>query len=408
MRKHVFFWKNLAGILPFLFLGTACDSASDDPEPFLRINEANQSITFSSEESSQTIAVETNTSEWTVSVNADGKWCTAVKDGESIVISVGKNEGLSERSTTITASARNVEVKITVTQLGATPVLQIKEDDKAITFENFGGDVPVAITTNLSADEWDIVFSDPTVSGWCHIQKGNNQFKISADENIGTEARTAEITITSSRIPAEQQPKISVVQFGTAYTLVVPESNKSFTAAPGNSTVTLQTNIPSGQWSYVVDEGWCHAEVVKTSDNKDNQLKITVDENSSLEQRIAVITISSSLLSDVHPTITVTQAGVDPILQVANSTQNLAVTGEEVNLDIITNLPLGELSVELSDPAATWCAPSIDGGKLKITVEANTGQTARNATVTIKDTQRPTAPQAIVSVTQELPTLTIA
>ncbi|KAA6335524.1 hypothetical protein EZS27_016257, partial [termite gut metagenome] len=42
------------------------------------------------------------------------------------------------------------------------------------------------------------------------------------------------------------------------------------------------------------------------------------------------------------------------------------------------------------------------------TVEANTGQTARNATVTIKDTQRPTAPQAIVSVTQELPTLTIA
>ncbi|KAA6345714.1 hypothetical protein EZS27_006742 [termite gut metagenome] len=412
MKKHVFFWKILAGMLPFLFLGTGCDSASDDLEPFFRISEENQAITLSSEESSQTIAVETNTSEWTVYVSAEGRsWCTAVKDGENMVVSVKKNEGLSKRSTTLTAIARNITVEITVTQLEATPALQIKENDKAITFENFGGDVPVAITTNLSADEWDVVFSDQTVSGWCHIQKGNNQLTISVDANIEAETRTAEITITSSRIPADQHPKISVVQFGTGYTLVVPESNKSFTAAQNSSTVTLQTNIPSGQWSYAVDAAagdWCHAEVVPTADNKDNQLKITVDANSGLELRTAVITISSDLLPDARPTITVTQAGADPILRVANSTQNFAVTGEEVTLDITTNLPLEELSVESSDAAAIWCVPKLEGEKLKITVAANTEQAARNVIVTIKDALRPTAPQATVSVTQELPTLTIA
>ncbi|KAA6335523.1 hypothetical protein EZS27_016256 [termite gut metagenome] len=402
----------MAGILPFLFLGTGCDSTSDDPEPFLRVSEANHSITLSSGESSRTIEVSTNTSEWTVHVSAEGRsWCTAVKEGESIVVSVEKNEGTNLRSTTITASARNVEVEITITQLGATPVLQIKEGDKAITFETFGGDAPVNITTNLPVDEWDVIFSDPTASEWCDIQKGDNQLTISVDENIGAEARTVEITITSDRIPAEQQPKISVLQFGTGYTLVVPESNNSFTAAPSNSIVTLRTNIPSGQWSYVVEEtagGWCHAEVVPTADNKDNQLKITVDENSSLEQRIAVITILSDLLPDVRPTITVTQAGIDLILRVENSMQDFAVTGREVTLDITTNLPLEELSVELSDPAASWCVPSIDGGKLKITVGANTEQAARNVTVTIKDAQRPAAPQATVVVTQELPALTIA
>ncbi|KAA6304144.1 Pectate trisaccharide-lyase, partial [termite gut metagenome] len=169
MKKQVFFWKSLVGMIPFLLLGTGCDSTSDDPEPFLRINEENQSITFSSEESSQTIAVETNTSEWTVYVSAEGRsWCNAVKKGESIVVSVEKNEGLSKRSTTLTAISRNITVEVTVTQLEATPVLQIKEDDKTITFETFGSDVPIAITTNLSADEWDVVFSDQTASEWCH------------------------------------------------------------------------------------------------------------------------------------------------------------------------------------------------------------------------------------------------
>ncbi|KAA6342234.1 hypothetical protein EZS27_010003 [termite gut metagenome] len=411
MKKHVFFWKIVAGILPFLFLGTGCDSASDDPELFFRISEENQAIAFSSGESSQTIAVETNTSEWTVYVSDEGKtWCKAVKEGESIVVSAGKNDGLSERSTTVTAIAQNAVVKITVTQLGVAPVLQIKGDDETITFETFGGDAPVNLTTNLPAGEWDVVFSDPTASEWCHIKKGNNQLTISVDENIEIKERTVEITITSDRIPADQQPKIDVLQFGTGYTLLVSE-NEDFSATLDSRVVTIRTNIPSGQWSFAVEpaESWCHVEVVQTADDKDNQLKITVDANSSLELRTAVITVSSELLPDAHPAITVKQAGVDPVLQVASNTQKFAVTGGEVILDITTNLPLEELSVELSDAtAATWCVPKIEDKQLKITVAANTGQEARNVVVTISDSQRPAAPQATISVTQELPTLTIA
>jgi sarcosine oxidase gamma subunit len=128
MRKNVTFWKSLVGALPFLFLGTACDSASDDPDPYLRISEDNQSITLSADGTeSKTIAVETNTSEWTVSVSANDTWYTAKREGETIVISADKNEDLSERSATVTVSARNVEVKIKVTQSGASVVLQIED-----------------------------------------------------------------------------------------------------------------------------------------------------------------------------------------------------------------------------------------------------------------------------------------
>ncbi|KAA6345070.1 hypothetical protein EZS27_007336 [termite gut metagenome] len=409
MRKHVFFWKSLVGILPFLFLGTACDSASDDPEPYLRISAENQAITLSAEEASQTIEIETNTSEWAVSVSAEGKdWCTVKKDGESILVSVGKNEGVDDRSATLTVRVRNIEVKITVTQSGTTPVLQI-EGDKAIEFQPFGGDAPVNLTTNLPTSEWDFAFSDPTASEWCHIiEKGDKQFTISVDENIGTTSRTVEITVTSNRIPADQQPKINILQFGTEYTLQVSESNKNFTAAQESSSVTLLTNIRSGKWSYVVvdpAESWCHVEIVKTSDDKNNELKISVDANLSVDPRTAVITISSEFLPDAPQTVTVTQAGAAPVLEVASDTQEFTVIGGEVILDITTNLPLEELTATLT---ADWCDVKIEGGKLKITVTANAGQELRNVTVTISDKQRPTVPQVTISVTQESPTLTIA
>ncbi|KAA6345072.1 Pectate trisaccharide-lyase [termite gut metagenome] len=410
MKKHVLFWRSLVGMLPFLFMGTGCDSASGDPELFLRISGENQVVNLLADGISQTIVVETNTSEWMVYVSTEGKsWCKAVKEGENIVVSAEKNEGVSERSTTLTAIARNITVEIIVTQSGTTPFLQIaKEDDKAIEFQTFGGDAPVAITTNLSVGEWDVTFNDPTASEWCHIiQKGDKQFTVSADANTGTEARTVEITITSSRIPADQQPKISVLQFGTAYTLIVPEIEKDFTAAQNSSSVTLQTNIPSGKWSYAVEaaaESWCLAEIVKTADGKDNQLKITVEANSSFERRTAVITISSELLPDAPSTITVTQAGVTPKFEIEGNgiTKEIGISGDIFTVPVTTNIPLEEWAVALSNNVATssWCHVVKANDKLTITIDENADENERDVTITISSKYIPETQQPAINVIQ--------
>ncbi|KAA6345875.1 hypothetical protein EZS27_006565 [termite gut metagenome] len=390
-----------------LFLGTACDSTSDDPEPYLRISEEDQSITLSADGiESKTIPVETNTSEWTVSVNADGSWCKVDKDGETIVISAEKNEELSERSATVTVSARNVEVKITVTQLGTSPLLQINNEDKALSpFGISGGTAEVNILTNIPLGELVFKLSDESVT-WCEPKIENGKLTIYVEENIGEEARTVDIIITSDRIPAEQHPKITVIQFGTGYTLQIAQSSgtQNFDVTGGGNIVEIITNIPDTELSVTLSEpvDWLQTKI------ENGKLTITVDPNSGWDERTVDIAITSDKLPEAHPKIVVIQAGVIPVLEISSNTENFEVAGGNVTVDITTNISDTELSVTLSDPTVKWLQTKIENGKLTITVDPNPELNLRTVNITITSNRLPDVkPVIIVTQFGKNPTLEI-
>ncbi|KAA6345136.1 hypothetical protein EZS27_007285 [termite gut metagenome] len=409
MRKYVFFWKNLVGILPFLFLGTACDSTSDDPEPFLKISGEDQTITLSADGTeSKTIAVETNTSEWTVSVKADDKsWCTAKKDGESIVVSVEKNDGVSERSTTLTAIAQNIKVEITVTQLGANPVLQIRDEDKVLPpFEISGGTAEVNILTNIPLEELVVALSDASAT-WCEPKMENGKLTIYVEENIGEEARNVDIIITSDRIQAEQL-KITVTQFGTGYTLQIAEGSgtQNFKVTGDSKVVDITTNIPDTELSVTLSEptvNWLKTKI------ENSKLTITVGPNSGWDERTVDITITSDKLPEAHPKIIVIQAGVIPILEISSNTENFDVVGGDSIVDITTNIPDTELSVTLSEPV-DWLKTKIENGKLTITVDPNPGWDGRTVDITIISNRLPVEqhPKIVVVQAGVIPVLEIS
>jgi hypothetical protein len=250
MKKHVFFWKSLAGVLPFLFLGMGCSSESEDPEPFLRISGENQTVNLLAEGSSQTIAVETNTSDWTISVN--GNWCTATKEGESIVISAGKNDSEDSRSATVTASVGNIKVTITVTQAGTKstdPYLRISDTDKSIALSADGSSKTIAV--DASTSDWTVSASDT----WCAVKKEGTNIVITAGKNDGTSSRSATVTASLGSInvsitvtqaaPSGQIPTVAWTKVD-----IGPKAGGSYTPNGSEITITGKGKFESNDQSF--------------------------------------------------------------------------------------------------------------------------------------------------------------
>ncbi|KAA6345073.1 hypothetical protein EZS27_007339 [termite gut metagenome] len=293
MKKHVFFWKSLAGVLPFLFLGMGCSSESEDPEPFLRISGENQTVNLLAEGSSQTIAVETNTSDWTISVN--GNWCTATKEGESIVISAGKNDSEDSRSATVTASVGNIKVTITVTQAGTKstdPYLRISDTDKSIALSADGSSKTIAV--DASTSDWTVSASNT----WCAVKKEGTNIVISAGKNDGESSRSTTVTASLGDIKVT----ITVTQAGTKSTdpyLRISDADKSIALSADGSSKTIAVDASTSDWTVSASDSWC------TVKKEGTNIVITAGKNDGTSSRSATVTAS---LGSINVSITVTQA----------------------------------------------------------------------------------------------------
>ncbi|KAA6329904.1 hypothetical protein EZS27_021334 [termite gut metagenome] len=201
MKKNVIFFRSLIGILPFLFLGTACSSDSDDPEPtpFLTIAEADKAISFTADNAAPlTITVSTNVSDWSASADAANRsWCTVTPNpsDKTISISVSANTGVARTATVTVTAGSLTPVTITVTQAAAgsspdLPSLTIADEDKNINLNAAGVAQTITVTTNVS--DW----SATANANWCTAVKGTGTLAISATPNTGAE-RTATVTVTA-------------------------------------------------------------------------------------------------------------------------------------------------------------------------------------------------------------------
>jgi hypothetical protein len=225
------------------------------------------------------------------------EWCHVTKSEEDdkLIINVDPNTGKTVRSVEITVKSDGIDAakypKIAVMQAGAASSLLLVEGS-TWHFQATGGSETVNIMAlNIPADKWGFALSNPGNASWCNVTKiTDNQLRILVSENTGASARSAEITVTSSLVPAAQQPKFTVNQAAASssdpfLTIQLADKTIDLAAVATTKTINVETNI--SDWSVSVDNAsWCTA--VKGT----GTLAITVTKNEGAA-RTAKVTVKA-------------------------------------------------------------------------------------------------------------------
>ena len=112
------FFNALMLSLSLLALGSSC-SDEEDKEVLPVLEVETLTMNFDAKASSQEIQITTNIPDLKVQVQEEARdWCSAVIDGDKLVVSVLNNNNEGIRSTTVIVYRKAKSRKITVSQLG--------------------------------------------------------------------------------------------------------------------------------------------------------------------------------------------------------------------------------------------------------------------------------------------------
>lgn len=178
---------------------------------------------------------------------------------------------------------------------------------------------------------------------------------------------------------------------GFSPTLSVAPSNRNVNASAGSTTFSVTSN---SSWTAGCSASWC---TITTSGTGNGTINANYSENTSVNQRVATITVMVSGLPD--QVVTVTQAGAAPTLTVGPSNQNVMASAGSTTFDVTSNT-----SWSVSSDAA-WCTVNPSGsGNAMITANfaVNTLSQVRVATITVSVSG---LPSQTVTVTQAASTV---
>ena len=180
---------------------------------------------------------------------------------------------------------------------------------------------------------------------------------------------------------------ISITGTSSVVLIVLPP-NQNVTAPAGTTNFAVTS---SASWTATSDApSWC---TVTPSGVGNGTIIATYSQNTSVNQRIAHITVSAS--GAPTQTVTVTQAGVAPILNVAPANQNVTVPAGSTSFTVTSNTDWTVTS------DMSWCAPTPSGtgnGTINAAYTENTSVNPRIATLTVAIAG---LPPVLVTVTQE-------
>ena len=177
---------------------------------------------------------------------------------------------------------------------------------------------------------------------------------------------------------------IAYEQGGT--TLSVTPSSKNVTSSAGVTSFSVSCNT---SWTVTSNAGWCSA---TPSGSGNGTINATYLANTGITSRTATLTISAPGAG--NQTVTVIQAASVVTLVVTPANQNVAATAGNTTYTVVTSTNWSALS------NAGWCTVTPSGtgnGNITANFTANTGSSARTATITVSATG--TASQT-VTVTQ--------
>jgi hypothetical protein len=233
----------------------------------------------------------------------------------------------------------------------------------------------VTVTTNV--DSW----SAKESASWVILEKNSYELRISVQNyNESGDSRQAEITVTAG---TADPVTIRITQSARDNLSISPESLTFESNETGSKTVSITTNA-SG-WDAKTDASWL------TTGKDGNTLRVTVtSENTGSSPRSAAITVTAG--NSFEKTLTVTQ----------KERSTLSISPSSLAFDE----KVGAKTVTVNTNASSWDATTNaswiqlgkQGSTLTVSVTANTGSSARSATVTVTAGN---APPVAFSVTQE-------
>jgi hypothetical protein len=343
----------------------------------LTVTPSNQNVGIPAGSTNFTV---TCTTTWTAVCDATS-WCTVTPSGNgngTIIANYLENTTTSQRIAHITVSApASTSQVVTVTQAGITPTLAVSPSNQNVTPP--AGTTTFSVTSNTN---WtvtsDMTWCVPTSSG-----TGNGTINAVYTQNTTVNTRIATLTVT---VIGLSPMTVTVTQGGVPPLLSVSPSNYNVSSATGSVNFTVTSNT---DWTVTCDATWCNATVYGSGNGL---LTAVYEENTSVIQRVANITVTIVGLAPVQ--VTVTQAGATPTLAVQPPNQD--VTSDAGNTDFTVSSNTNWTAV--SD--ATWCTVTASGsgnGSIVANYSANSSTDGRMATVTVTVTGLTPIP---VTVTQ--------
>ena len=314
-----FCMTGLSGCYPEEF-----DKTTWGPEPLLEL--AMPGVTFQAEASSQNVAVTTNYEAWSISLTNEGmQWCSAAKEGNSLVVSVQANLSETERETTVTLTVGNgtkqQTAELAVTQLGADSHLEL--ESSTVVFEPEGGSNEVFVSANIG--EW--TTSVTVGADWCGASRNGDLLVVTALPYTGKQQRQAVVTLRNTS--GEVLATFTVVQMGSEPMLEVGTLS-SFETAGGTQTIPVITN--QATWSVTVpgNAPWCVAQ------QDGSMLVITVEENlSSATRSCELLLLSGDGL--LKKQVRVVQFSGSPELMLSQDTLILYGDGGAASISVFSN-----------------------------------------------------------------------
>lgn len=238
-----------------------------------------------------------------------------------------------------------------------------------LSFNSNAGNKSFNVTSNVNwqvicYSDW-VVITESTTSG-----TGNGTITVGVMQNSEAKERTATIYFSSTDAGSVE---VIITQSGANVDLKLSKNVMSYITRGGNDSFEITCNT---DWAITVNQTWCTADPSIGSGNR--RIIVSAQENTSLEQRQATITVKAG---DLKQSISVSQVGANATLKLNKSSMSFDASGGNDNFMIDSNTSWTITNNQ------SWCTVSstsgVNNGSITVNVSENTSTDSRVATITV-------------------------
>jgi subtilisin family serine protease len=291
---------------------------------------------------------------------------------KALTVTAEANPLVTTRSAIVTVSVSGLASKtVSVTQEAGAATLSVSTLNLSVA-SPLGSAATFNITSNIN---WTASSSQTWLSVIPLTGTGNDTITVTAEENPSEAERTAIVTVSATGVASQT---ITVTQITGASTLSITPTTLAIAAIAGDTTIGITSNI---SWTVSSEQSWIT--INPSTGTGNGTVTVTAEENHTITERIALITVSANGLAS--KTVTVTQAAGAATLTV--STYNLdigATEGSTASFSVTSNTAW----TVISDKTWLVCNPASGAGDgtVTLTAGANPNSAERSAVVTVSVT----------------------
>lgn len=302
-----------------------------------------------------------------VTVKSSEPWLKAEVSDGNIAVSAEPNTtaSIKEGYITITAAGKGKKVSksVRVLQSKSEIALELTAEEVLIAKSGEAQTIPFMSTSEVVVESG---------AEWCSASVSGQFISISASENKSGSARTTYVVVKTNTGTANDIVKsIKVTQASSSVALDIPVTeatlNKYGSEVKLPFTASCEISVES-------NTDWCSASV------KGNYIVIEAEENTSSEERKAIVTVmtESGTDGDMTKIINVTQSTEGLSLEVHSDEVKINKSGDEVKL------PFTASGATVSaESGADWCTASVSGQFISFKAKENTSGEERTAYVSV-------------------------